>query len=103
MAAFSSSAGRDQDQPAVEMMTSSSTGRGFFARRRLRAGERILTEAPIVADSLGSLARTVLATPSLRKGLHVPMVNRVRALDDPPAGYSRDDWSRAWAQAASNG
>jgi len=89
--------------PAIEMMTSSTSGRGFFARRRLRAGERILTERPIVADSLEHLAKTVLATPALRKGLHMPMVDRFAVRENPPAGCSRDEWSRVMAQAASNG
>ena len=89
--------------PAVEMMTSSMSGRGFFACRRLRAGERILTERPIVAESLEHLAKTVLGTPALRKGLHMPMVDRFAARESPPAGCSRDEWSRVMAQAASNG
>ena len=46
----------DHDAAAMEMLTSSTAGRGFFATRHIRAGERILTEAPIVSDNLTQLA-----------------------------------------------
>jgi len=54
-ASFASAPG-DHDAAAMEMLTSSTAGRGFFATRHIRAGERILTEAPIVSDNLAQLA-----------------------------------------------
>jgi len=55
-AASFASAPCDRDAAAMEMLTSSTAGRGFFATRHIRAGERILTEAPIVSDNLAQLA-----------------------------------------------
>ena len=76
-------------------------GRGFVATRRLRAGERILCEEPIVAHSLADLTQRILNTPHLRVGLHMP--SHVPVRDDGPTNIKQDEWSRAMAQAQSNG
>jgi len=46
------------------------------------------------------MAQTVLTMPALRDGLHLPV--RYPMLD-PPTGTSQEEWSRAMAQATSNG
>lgn len=85
----------------IEMLATSAAGRGYFATRRLRVGERILAEAPVVSDDLVRLAEVILNTPRLRHGLHMPA--RFHARENPPPGCSQEDWSRACAQAMSNG
>ena len=92
------------DFDSIQMFTSLTMGRGFVATRRLRAGERILCEEPIVAHSLADLAQRILNTPHLRVGLHMPAHVPVR--DDGPTNIKQDhqdEWSRAMAQAQSNG
>ena len=95
--------GAPPPEAAIQMLADSGggAGRGWFATRRLRAGERILAEAPIVADSLGGLARHVLGSASLRNGL--PLPSQFPPQPDPPQGCSPEAWSRAMAQATSNG
>ena len=97
------SSGAPPPEAAIRMLADSGggAGRGWFATRRLRAGERILAEAPIVADSLGGLARHVLGSASLRNGLHLP--SQFPPQPDQPQGCSPEAWSRAMAQATSNG
>ena len=85
----------------IEMLASTPAGRGYFATRRLRVGERILHEAPIVSDDLARLAEVIWNTPKLRDGLHMP--SRFPAQENPPQGCSHEDWSKACAQAMSNG
>ena len=92
-----SARGMGSDVQAVQMLTSSVVGRGWFATRRLRAGERVFAEAPIVASDLAELARRVLDTPALREGLHTPAGFPVR--DHAPPTCSQEEWSKAMAQA----
>ena len=89
------------DFDSIQMFTSLTMGRGFVATRRLRAGERILCEDPIVAHSLADLTQRILNTPHLRVGLHMPAHIPVR--DDAPTNIKQDEWSRAMAQAQCNG
>jgi len=95
-----SARGMGSDVQAVQMLTSSVVGRGWFATRRLRAGERVFAEAPIVASDLDQLARTVLDTPALREGLHMPASFPVR--DNAPPTCSPEEWSKAMAQAGAD-
>ena len=88
------------DAQAVQMLTSSVVGRGWFATRRLRAGELVFAEAPIVASDLAQLARTVLDTPPLREGLHTPADFPVR--NNAPPTCSPEEWSKAMAQAGAD-
>jgi len=46
------------------------------------------------------MAQTVLAMPALHDGLHLPASYPTL---DPPSGFSQEEWSRAMAQATSNG
>ena len=94
---FSSSSTHD----VLQIVTSSTSGRGFVATRRIRAGEHVLSESPIVSDSIEELAQVVLDTPALRDGLHMPA--RFPMREHPSSNCSQQQWSRAMAQATSNG
>ena len=90
---------RGMSSHAVQVLTSSEVGRGWFATRRLQAGERVFVEMPIVSKDLTELAQKVLDTPALREGLHAPAGFPMRA-NNPPT-CPQQAWSKAMAQAGS--
>ena len=90
---------RGMSSHAVQVLTSSEVGRGWFATRRLQAGERVFAEIPIVSKDLTELAQKVLDTPALREGLHTPAGFPMR--DNNPPTCSQNAWSKAMAQAGS--
>ncbi len=94
-----SARGMSSDAQAVQMLMSSKVGRGWFATRRLQAGERVFAEMPIVSKDLTELAQKVLDTPALREGLHAPADFPMR--DNNPPTSSQQAWSKAMAQAGS--
>lgn len=79
-------------------------GRGYFARKQIRAGQLVLLEERIEAESLGALAKKIVSTPDLSELLYAHEDYSVhQAPDDLEVEISDVIWSRAFVQAALNG
>jgi hypothetical protein len=79
-------------------------GRGYFASNKIKAGQLILLEERIEAESLGKLARKIVSTPDLSEILYAQEYCPLhKAPDDLEVEISDLLWSRAFVQASLNG
>ena len=80
-------------------------GRGYFACQHIKAGQLILLEKRIEAETLGGLAKKILRTSGLSEWLYSQDIHPVQQAvpDDLEIDVSDVLWSRALLQAAFNG